>query len=354
MILKSRRKFIQNLSSGIFIPASIKFNAQVNEQFNFPGKLVFVGIAVQEKDYHIWGSSPIIDEQGHVHLFVSRWPTKYGFEPGWRSHSEIAHYIGKNPEGPFEFSDIALQGTGKNTWDKYGMHNPSIHYDGEKYILLYIANNDYKQPPHPANQKIGMVVSKSLLGPWEKVNGHGNILYPPINPGYWNHKASNGVNNPTLIKYKGAYFLYFKSSNAKMGLAIAENITGPYVQLPFPVTSNEKRIEDGYAFLFNNKVYLLTTDNDGVLKKGGGLLWRSDDAMTFNSFEEGYKLLNEYISDSSLLSPNWFYGSSERMKFERPQLLMRDGKPGWLYVASGCNIYGGDATVSYVLKYTYN
>ena len=39
------------------------------------------------------------------------------------------------------------------------------------------------------------------------------------------------------------------------------------------------------------------------------------------------------------------------MKFERPQILMIDGNPGYLYVASGSNIYGGDDTISYVLKF---
>ena len=42
----------------------------------------------------------------------------------------------------------------------------------------------------------------------------------------------------------GGFYLYFKSEKALMGLAIAEQVTGPYVQLPFPVTNNEKRVED--------------------------------------------------------------------------------------------------------------
>ena len=347
----TRRKFVKNLSAGLLLSRSNEFYNSHIRNVNFGDNLEFVGTAVEEKNYHVWCTSPMMDEEQIVHLFVSRWPTKYGFDPGWRSHSEIAHYVGDNPEGPFHFSDIALKGTGIDSWDKYGVHNPSIHKDGDRYILLYIANNDHKQPPHPANQNIGMAVSKTLYGPWEKVNGHGKILQPPQNPEYWNHKAGNGVNNPTLLKYKGAFYLYFKSENAKMGLAIAENITGPYVQLPFPVTSNEKRIEDGFAFMLDDKVYLMTTDNDGLLKKGGGLLWKSGDGITFNSFEEGYKLINEYIQDISVLKPNWLYGSSERMKFERPQILMMKGKPGWLYTASGCNIYGGNSTVSYVLKY---
>ena len=311
----------------------------------------FKGVAIQEAGYHIWCTSPIAEDNGKVHLFASRWPKQYGVDPGWRSHSEIAHYVGDSPAGPFRFSEIALQGSGENTWDKYGMHNPTIYKVGDQYVLLYIANNDYHQPPHPANQNIGMAVSKSLNGPWLKVNGDGKILTPPKNPDYWNFNAKNGVVNPALLPYKGGYFLYFKSQDAKMGVAIAENITGPYVQVPFPVTANNLRIEDGYAFVLNNQICLLTTDNDGILKKGGGLLWKSDDGIHFNSYEAGYHLIKEYLSDTASLKPKWYYGPKSSMKFERPQVLMKEGKPAWLYVASGCNIYGGESTISYVLKY---
>ncbi|MEN8187302.1 MAG: glycoside hydrolase family protein, partial [Bacteroidota bacterium] len=195
-----------------------------------------------------------------MHLFVARWPCELRVDPGWRSHSEIAHYVGDSPEGPFVFSDIALKGTGIDTWDKYGTSNPSIYKVGDKFVLLYIANTNPKMPLHPSTQKIGMALSDSPYGPWEKTGGDGLILSPPLNDSYWNYNASNGVNNPTLLQHPdGGFFLYFKSEKGKMGLAIAENIRGPYVQLPFPVTSNEMGIEDGYIFVNNGKISLLTT-----------------------------------------------------------------------------------------------
>lgn len=349
--MKNRRDFVKYLTAGALFTAIPAIASGSKGGDSFADRWSFVGVAVEEEGFHIWCTSPIIDDKGKVHLFVSRWPREFGVDPGWRSHSEIAHYIGERPEGPFEFSDIALKGTGTDTWDKYGMHNPAIHKVDDQYVLLYIANNDYHQPPHPSNQNIGMAVSKSLYGPWTKVNGDGKILTPPSSTGYWNYKAGNGVVNPALLPYKGGFLLYFKSENAKMGVAISEKVTGPYVQFPSPVTTNEMRIEDGYAFIFNGKVCMITTDNDGILKKGGGLLWKSEDGINFYSYEAGFKLINEYIIDNSLLKPKWFYGPKDKMKFERPQVLMVKGKPAWLYVASGCNIYGGGSTVSYVLKY---
>ncbi|TKG95574.1 hypothetical protein EYV94_09045 [Puteibacter caeruleilacunae] len=314
----------------------------------------FKGIAVSEPGYHVWGSSPVWDENGNVHLFCARWPEEYNVDPGWRSHSEIAHYMSDKPEGPFKFVDVAVKGTGKDTWDKFGAHNPAVHKVGDTYVIVYIANTDPHQPNHPGNQRIGMVTSKSLNGPWKKVGKDGMILAPPTNPNYWNYNASNGVNNPAFLQHPdGGFFLYFKSSDgksSKMGLAIAENLEGPYVQLPWTVTYNEKAVEDGYAFMYNGKICLLTTDNHGMITRGGGLLWSSDDGMKFTHVEKGFDLIEKYVSKEKTSNAIRYYGPP-RLKFERPQVLMKDGKPAYLYVPSGHHIFGGESTVSYVLKF---
>ncbi len=342
------------LSSFCLILFFNSFGQEVNVNSSFADSWQFKGIAVEEEGYTIWGTSPIIGKHGKVHVYVARWPCELKVDPGWRSHSEIAHYVSDSPEGPFKFSDVALEGTGIDTWDKSGPHNPAIHKIGQQYVLLYISNDNPKQPHHPKNQKIGMALSKSPYGPWKKVNTDGLILAPSSNPTYWNHTAWNGVNNPALLKHPdGGYFLYFKSSlgkNAAMGLAIAENIEGPYVQLPYPVTANDRVIEDGYAFMYNNQFALLTTDNHGMIESGGGILWLSDDGIQFNKFEKGFHRIDYYTNFDQTNVTN-IYGPKNYSKFERPQVLVIDGKPAYLYVAAGNNIYGKDCTVSYVLKF---
>ena len=322
----------------------------IKKEMQFADLWEYAGIAVEEPGYTVWGSSPIRDEQGQIHLFVARWPAELKVDPGWRSHSEIAHYVGASPEGPFRFSDIALTGTGKATWDKYGAHNPAIHKVGDKYALLYIGNDNPATPPHPANQHIGMALSSSLYGPWEKVNGDGLILSPPDDSIYWNFGASNGVNNPALLCHpNGQFYLYFKSKGARMGLAISRNIAGPYEQLPEPVTSNEQTVEDGYAFLYKDKICLLTTDNHGILEKGGGLLWISDDGLHFNLAEQGFYPVEKYLGKEKLRKARRHYGG-KIIKFERPQLLMINNEPTYLYVTSGYHFFGKESTASYVMK----
>ncbi|NWK55023.1 hypothetical protein HW115_05345 [Verrucomicrobiaceae bacterium N1E253] len=315
---------------------------------SFADHLEWVGVAVQQNGYHVWGSSPIIGEDGKTHLFCARWPISSKFDPGWRDTSEIAHYTADSPEGPFTFSDLAIKGTGKATWDKRGYHNPVIKKVGERYVLLFIANDGSN--PHPASQRIGMATSKSLNGPWKKVGKDGMILAPSTDPNHWTHKARNGVNNPAFIAHPdGKFYLFYKSNKSKMGLAIADKLEGPYLHNPKPVTDNKVGIEDGYAFLMDGKVRLLTTDNHGILRKGGGILWTSDDGQTFNQKEKGFHLPRHYWPADFQYSPKRYYGPAEP-KFERPQVLVIDGKPAYVYLPSGSSFIGSDGTCSYVLK----
>ena len=178
------------------------------------------------------------------------------------------------------------------------------------------------------------------------------ILSAPKNPDYWNYKAGNGVNNPAFLQHPdGGYFLYFKSEKARMGLAVVENLEGPYVQLPFPVTANDRNIEDGYAFMYNRKFALLTTDNHGMIEAGGGILWTSSDGIHFDSYEKGFHRIDSYTEvDRSKVAVHYGPRKIGYSKFERPQVLLIEGSPAYLYLPSGHNIYGGACTVSYVLR----
>ena len=135
-----------------------------------------------------------------------------------------------------------------------------------------------------------------------------------------------------------------------MGLAISLEIQGPYEQLPEPVTYNEQTIEDGYAFVYKDKICLLTTDNHGILEKGGGLLWQSDDGLHFNLTEQGFYPVEKYLGNKKLRKAKRHYGG-ETIKFERPQLLLIDKEPAYLYVTSGYHFFGKESTASYVMRF---
>lgn len=318
-----------------------------------------LGEAINKPGYDIWGCSPVYDDEGKVHLFAARWKQSYTFEIGWRYESEIAHYVSDRPEGPFSEVSVIGKGRGPGHWNAAGFHNPGIRRIDNRFVLVYIANDG--SPNHGPNQQIGMMISSNPYGPWIDVPGPDSpLLKPPSDSSIWCFQSGCGVNNPSLLKHPdGRYFLYFKAMTGprpagkiKLGVAIADKLEGPYVIYPDPITENNQAIEDGYAFIWRDHICLLTTDNHGIIEKGGGLLWVSKDGLHFDPDPlPGFHHLG-----------NFYYGGqvpetarvrySEEFKFERPQLLMSaKGELQYMYCPSGVAIDGSDGTNCYVLKF---
>lgn len=247
----------------------------------------------------------------------------------------------------------------KGRWQSNGFHNPNIRNIENKYALVYIANDGAKQ--HGPNQFIGMLVSDNLNGEWTSLpNVDTPLLQTPKDSSIWCFNSGCGVVNPSLLAHPdGRFYLYFKAmtgprpeGRVKMGVAISEKLEGPYVIQENPITANDNTIEDGYAFLWRNHVCLLTTDNHGILERGGGLLWISKDGKTFDAKPMsgfhyfGKVYLNGNIPEVSIKH----YG--DQVKFERPQILMdAAGEIDYLYCPSGAALDGSDGTNCYVLKY---
>lgn len=131
-------------------------------------------------------------------------------------------------------------------------------------------------------------------------------------------------------------------------LAIADKLEGPYLHQPDKLSANDQRVEDGYAFITGDKVCLMTTDNSGKFGHGGGLLWTSEDGIHFIDLpERGYRPPSHYLPKVDRSRSRSYYGAGT---FQRPQVLLKDGRPAYLYVASGSVLNGGDGTVCYVLR----
>ena len=321
----------------------------------FASQLEWTGIKIEDKNYTIWGSSPILGDDGKVHVFLARWPEK-NVNPAWRKSSEIAHYVAETPESEYLFSDVAVKGSDiEGSWNRYGPHNPEIRKYGDTYVLLYIANSDFKKPSHPKNQAIGMLTSVSPYGPWKKTGKNGLIFSPELFPDSWVSKSQVGMVNPTMMKVGEKYHIYFKvriNNHSEFGVAISDHIEGPYTIYDKPITDNKTSIEYASAFEMNGKYYLVTTDNHGKNTgiRGGGILWESTDGINFSLEKSSlaYELIPTYYKDYNLENVKKIYGNAP--KFERPKFLMIDGVPAYLYAPSGWNLEGKDRTVCHILK----
>ena len=332
---------------GLCLAVSSAAVAQDDSKISWADRLEYVGVAVEETGYHVWGSSPVVDSDGKTHLFVARWPVENEFK-AWLTHSEIARYVADQPEGPFEFQEVVVKGSGKQgSWDFQSPHNPSVQKVGERYVLTYIANAGGTKSECVASQRIGMMIADNPEGPWKKVGSNGMLLAPPTDPEVWSFQSSVGVNNPALLSLPdGRFFLYYKAMKKgdirRMGVAIADQVEGPYAFNPKPLTSNKTTIEDGYAFIENEKMYLLTTDN----RAGAGYLWASDDGINFSDPVLGFSKMKQYLSADLLKKANVMRGK----KFERPQVLLQAGHPTHLYVAAGANVNGGKGSHSCLFR----
>ena len=190
-----------------------------------------------------------------------------------------------------------------------------------------------------------MRLSTSLDGPWTKAGSDGLIL--DHQQGHFSEGRQ--VVNPTLLKVGDKFHLYYKTSANRggswrtvFGLAVADRLEGPYVHRPEPVTAEGVVIEDASAFLWDGKVCLLTTDNHGLVTglEGALALWVSEDGIRFKPewTQLGMRLFPDYLRDHDPARVKRVYGN--RPKAERPKVLCVDGRPAWLYVASGW-IYDG-------------
>lgn len=340
----------------MFAHAMVMAEPEVRQPEALADQWEFVGEAINEPGWDIWGSTPIRDDEGKIHLFSARWPGKIPFNQAWRRNSEIAHYIADSPEGPFKYISTVGKGAGKG-WNAVGYHNPNIRKIADQYVLVFISNDGGSK--HGPNQRIGMMTASDLDGPWKLVPDPDQpLLSPPDDQTIWCQGSGCGVNNPSLIQHpNGKFHLYFKAKSNRregvsMGLAIADKLEGPYLIQKDPITANDRTIEDGCAFLWRDHICLMTTDNHGILEKGGGLLWVSKDGKVFDeSPMSGFHHLgNFYLKGKQPKNIKHHYTAST--KFERPQILLsEDGEPAYLYCPSGSALDGSDGTNAYVLRW---
>ena len=313
----------------------------------------WVGKAVDDPNYYVWCTSPIFDG-GKIHLFCSRWPKQHGMR-GWKTHSEIVHYVGDKPEGPFKLAEVSIAATPGAEFNGT-IHNPAIFKFGNKYALLYITYDNRKDSLSGGGRMCTcLTTSDSLSGPWKKEGADGLIVEPSTDPKHWTYKSWS-MDNPTMLFANGKYYIYFKGAptqlKSRYGYGVSDKLEGPYTLSPIPCTDNINYIEDATAFVWNNKYCLLTNDNTGAHtgKSGQGILWRSDTPTDFKlaDAQVGFFRTSVYAKNVDLSKARKLYGKD--FKFERPSILMLDGRPAYFYGPSGVNLEGTDHTCSYVMK----
>lgn len=303
----------------------------------FSKKLKPVGRILETENYYVWCCAPIFGEDGKVHVFYSRWPAKYGMG-GWIHKCEIAHAVADNPEGPYTYVSTALSPR-PGYFDATTCHNPHIKYINGTYYLFYMGNSDGKV----YTKRIGLAKSQSLYGPWERTDK------PILEAGKDGEWDDCNTTNPAFIIHPSdnKAWLYYKSwnkeayqtekgnirANRKYGLAIADSIEGEYNRyernpiIDFSIHGDNKQVEDAFVYIEDGKYKMLMRDM-GYFDHNAGLIFESEDGIHWSDPQIAWFGAEAYLEESSAPKHLKRYG-----RFERPQLLMKDGKPAYMFNA---------------------
>ncbi|MFY0628536.1 MAG: glycoside hydrolase family protein [Reichenbachiella sp.] len=356
----------------LFILYGLLFGTKLNGQDLDLGSMVQ---PVPEKykfinsDYHIWGASVVkgIDEK--YHMFYSRWKYELG-HMGWVTDSEIAYAVANNPEGPYKHVNVALSARGKNYWDGTTTHNPTVFMKDGKYYLYYMGTTSMVKANQPTsmsnkdwwiyrnNQRIGVAWADNPTGPW-------NRLDKPIIDISQDPKAPDALmtSNPAVnIAPDGRIFAIYKAvgkqkdwkpidmnseesysvskgDRVRYMMAFADNPLGPFKkhnETIFELKGSEVEhmiAEDPFVWSQDGKHYAIVTDIKGLFTGDSG-------ALALMESQNGYdwkQAKHPLVLPSKIIKED---GTRTEYKIERPQLLIDNGNPKFIFGALGITVEG--------------
>ncbi len=225
-------------------------------------------------------------------------------------------------------------------------HNPTIHRWKDTYFLFYIGTTysgplpqDHEVTPTSTPQtreswhniRIGVAKSKSLTGPWQRMDQP--ILLP--RPDKWDAYVT--TNPAPVIHDDGRVLMVYRSSHqgsgTLLGVAGADHPEGPYRRLaeqPILQFEQTNAIAENPFVWWNGRYYeMLMKDMKGGLtgELHAGAHATSPDGINW-TLSDPPKAYSRTV--------RWSDGTvTNQGSLERPQLLIRDGQPTHLFAATG-------------------
>ena len=302
--------------------------------------------------YWVWCGSVIKGEDGYFHMFASRWPKTLPMHPGWIVGSEVVRAASETPEGPYEFQEVVLPARNAEYWDGRMTHNPHITKHKDTYILFYTGSThpfvDVKhgekfgvEDPRcivgRSNKRIGIAISKSIFGPWERFDKPILPTRPDKFDSFLTSNPAPCVNDDgsVLLVYKARAYThqpYTGELHGKMtiGVAYAQHYSGSYKVLTdstiFPV--EKCHIEDPFIWKGQHGYELIAKDMEGTVcgEKHSGIYSYSSDGLNWEVID-GLKAYSRSIK--------WDDGSEQVMgSLERPFVLFQEGEPTHMFFAT--------------------
>lgn len=159
------------------------------------------------------------------YVWYSRGPVKTGYD------ATVWYATSKDGLEWTEQGMAVDKSTEPGAWDEASVFTPNILVAEGKYWLFYTGISKHmKVRP---DSKIGIAVSDSPDGPWERLPNNPVLKNSPNQEDFDSHL----VDDSCLIVRDGKYWFYYKgrqlgksAAHTQMGLAIADKPEGPYVK----------------------------------------------------------------------------------------------------------------------------
>jgi hypothetical protein len=306
---------------------------------------------MKDEDYYIWCTSVVEGHDGNYHMLYSRWSKKLGFA-AWVTDSEVAYAVAGNPLGPYRFQNVALPRRGALYWDGNCTHNPTVTRMGKKYYLYYMGTRggqleqraslegsdwwDYRN-----NQRIGVAVADHPQGPWLRYDSPIVDISP--DPTAFdslmvsNPSAASRPDGGMLLIYKAVIkTASHKGGVVRYGAAIAEKPEGPYIKQAGNIFEHEGEgspwmvAEDPFLWYGDDRYYAVVRDVVGIFTgtEGALALFESHNGLDWQASAHP-KVLGAAFQ--------WEDGTWRAGQVERPQILLKQGKPHILFGAIDVN-----------------
>jgi hypothetical protein len=265
--------------------------------FRIPGKNVWCGSAIKaEGRWHqfssVWPVRDNPEKYDHVELLQNYWCL-----------STIVHAEADNPEGPYEFKELVLEGQGGDHWVQDCCHCPCIVKAGDKYVLYF----QTKGKEHD-DRYIGYATADSVHGPWQYADGPLDLGFNVTNPAVW-------------VEADGAVRLAFRTTGMKIAIAVADAFDATYRIVNDDILPGVW-LEDPFLWKMGSDYHIIVEDNDGKVtgsvRHGAHLV--SADGVRFEVYAPEPKAYSHTVE--------WQDGGETTFdRRERPWLILDGGVP---------------------------
>lgn len=306
------------------------------------------------KGYWVWDGSAVKADDGKYHMFCSRWPDSLLMHPAWMATSEIIHCVSDKAEGPYKFVNTVFAARGAQYWDGRSTFNPQVFKHNGKYYMFYTGSTHPFEEPTPkafglkskwcivgrSNKRVGLAIADNVNGPWKRFDKP--LLATEPNTFY-----SFLTSNPTAVIHEdGSVLLMFKGrshlgnlhSGMSLGVASANNIEGPYT-----VLNNKKPVFD-YNNWGEQEDPFLWKDASGyhvIFKDQVAKFTGERGAGVLSHSKDGIHWTLDKSPKAWSKVIAWNDGTNQQMgQLERPFIMFENNKPAYLFFSTMDGIGG--------------